>query len=282
MPFRGKYPINAVCTTGLVADLVRVVGVDYVTPRQLIRADVDPHLYKVSAGDMGALNSADIIFYSGLGLEAKLGDLFTRLAGGKPTYAVTQYIEEAELLNSDNGERDPHVWLDVMLWRKAVDVVRDALVLFDPVHADIYRNRAAEYSQQLEQLNANCLQRLAGIPSKGRLLITAHDAFRYFGRAYHFEVRGVQGTSTINQAGPRAIDQLINFVADRKVSTLFVETTVPDRGITALIEGCRAKGQSVGIGGPLYSDCLGPAGSPPGTYIGMVNHNIERIVEALK
>ncbi len=204
VPYRGKYPISAVCTTSLVADLVHAIGGDYVKIKQLIRAEVDPHLFKASAGDVAALRSADIIFYSGLGLEAKLGELLPRLATVKPTYAVSQYISESKLLKSETGAHDPHVWHDVLLWREAVDVVRDALLLYDPAHAEDYRARAADYSQQLEQLNQECERRLAEVPAAQRVLVSAHNAFRYFGQAYQFEVRGIEGTSTEFDAAPRA------------------------------------------------------------------------------
>jgi manganese/zinc/iron transport system substrate-binding protein len=282
VPYHGKYPISAVCTTSLVADLVRTVGGDYVRIKQLIRAEVDPHLFKMSAGDVAALRSADIIFYSGLGLEAKLGELLPRLATVKPTYAVSQYISEAKLLKSETGTRDPHVWHDVLLWREAVDVVRDALVLYDPGHAENYRARAADYSQQLEKLNQECERRLAEVPAARRVLVSAHDAFRYFGQAYQFDVRGIEGTSTEFDAVSRELNALASFISDRKLNTVFIETSVPDRGVNSLIDGWRASGKSVGVSGPLYSDGLGQPGTATGTYIGMIRYNVDKIVEALK
>ena len=251
-----------VCTTGLVADLVHTVGGQYVAPQQLIRAEVDPHLYRVSAGDMSALNRAHIIFYSGLRLEAKMIDLLAQFSGKKPTYAVTQYLDGSKLLKSADGVPDPHVWFDVLLWRSAIDVVRDALAIYDPAHADEYRSRTADYDQQLQRLNSDLERQLAGIPSQHKQLVTAHDAFRYFGRAYQFEVRGVAGISTANAAGLGDIDALIGFIADQKIKAVFTESGVPDRDLLALIEGCRAKNQTVAIAGQLYSDSLGPPEYP--------------------
>jgi manganese/zinc/iron transport system substrate-binding protein len=282
VPYRGTYPISAVCTTSLVADLVHAIGGDYVKVKQLIRAEVDPHLFKVSAGDVAVLRSADIIFYSGLGLEAKLGELLPRLATVKPTYAVSQYISEAKLLKSETGARDPHVWHDVLLWREGVDVVRDALLLYDPAHAEDYRARAADYSRQLEQLNQECKRRLAQVPVPHRLLVSAHDAYRYFGRAYQFEVRGVEGTSTEFDAAPRELSALASLISDRKLNTVFIETSVPDRGVNSLIDGWRASGQNVGVAGPLYADGLGQPGTVTGNYVGMIRYNVDKITEALK
>ncbi len=279
---QGRSPINAVCTTGTVADLVRTVGGSYVTIHQLIRSDVDPHLYKVSAGDVSALNNADIIFYSGLRLEAKMVDLLPQFSGKKPTCAVTQYVGADKLLKSTDGTPDPHVWFDVMLWRSALDVVRDALSIYDPVHADEYRARAAEYDNQLQQLHADCERRLAEVPSERRVLVTAHDAFRYFGRAYQFEVRSVEGISTASAAGLHDIDALIGFIAAQKPKAVFTESSVPDHDMLALVEGCQAKGQRVAIAGQLYSDSLGPPGTTAGTYRGMIEQNIDTIVQALK
>jgi manganese/zinc/iron transport system substrate-binding protein len=280
--YQGRYPINVVCTTGLVADLVHTVGGQYVAPQQLIRAEVDPHLYRVSAGDMSALNRANMIFYSGLRLEAKMIDLLAQFSGKKPTFAVTQYLDGSKLLNSADGAADPHVWFDVMLWRSAVDVVRDALAIYDPAHAEEYRSRAADYDQQLQRLNSDMERQLAGIPSERKQLVTAHDAFRYFGRAYQFEVRGVAGISTANAAGLGDLDALIGFIADQKIKAVFTESGVPDRALLALIEGCRANNQTVVIAGQLYSDSLGPPNTPEDSYVGMIEQNNNIIVQALK
>jgi manganese/zinc/iron transport system substrate-binding protein len=244
--------------------------------------NVDPHLYKPSAGDVGRLNSADLIFYSGLNLEEKLTGLFARLAIKKPTFAVTQYLDANKLLKIDGATNDPHVWFDIDLWQHALEVVRDVLVLYDPEHAEEFRNNAAEYGQRLKQLHAYCQTQLARVPPQSRLLISAHDAFRYFGRAYQFEVRAIQGSSTENEAGTGQTNRLAGFIGEHKIKTVFIEASVPDRNIQALVEGCRANGQNVVIGGELFSDNTGSTGTVEDTFVGMVRHNIDTITSALK
>jgi manganese/zinc/iron transport system substrate-binding protein len=280
--YSGDGPIRAVCTTGMVADLVRNVGGSHVEVVQLMGEGVDPHLYKASPGDVSALNKADIIFYSGLHLEGKMADLFVRMARKKPTFAVTEGIGEQHILETQDGAHDPHVWFDVSLWRLCVDVVRDGLVQFDPKHAAEYKTRAADYAKQLDSLHAEAKARLAQIPPDRRMLITAHDAFQYFGRAYDVKVRGIQGISTDSEAGVKEINSLVDLLVDRKIKAVFVETSVSDRNVKALVEGCRSRGHEVKIGGELFSDAMGKPGTPEGTYPGMVQHNVETVAKALE
>ncbi|MCC7087375.1 MAG: zinc ABC transporter substrate-binding protein [Pirellulales bacterium] len=280
--FRGNYPIRAVCTTGMVADLVKQVGGNRIAVTQLMGEGVDPHLYKASPGDMSALGHADIIFYSGLHLEGKMADLFVRMARRKPTFAVTEGIDEAQVLETNEGAHDPHTWFDVSLWKQCLDVVRDALAKFDPKYAVEYERRAAAYAKELEGLHEEARQRLATVPADRRVLVTAHDAFRYFGRAYDVEVRGIQGISTDSEAGVKEINSLVDLLVNRKIKAVFIETSVSDRNIKALVEGCQARGHEVKIGGELFSDAMGKPGTPDGTYPGMVRHNVETIVKALE
>ncbi len=280
--FAGSYPIKVVCTTGMVADLVRNVGGERVQVTQLMGPGVDPHLYKASTGDVSTLTSADIVFYSGLHLEGKMGDVLLRMARNKPTFAVTEAVDENLVLETEDGAFDPHLWFDVSLWRKSLDVVRDALVKFDPKHAAEYQTRATEYGQQLDALHAEAKAALADIPRERRVLITAHDAFRYFGRAYEVEVRGIQGISTDSEAGVKEINNLVDFIVKNKIKAVFVETSVSDRNMKALVEGCRAQEHEVVIGGELFSDAMGKPGTPEGTYLGMVRHNVQTIAGALK
>jgi manganese/zinc/iron transport system substrate-binding protein len=278
----GERPIRAVCTTGMVADLVRNVGGPNVEVTQIMGEGVDPHLYKASPGDVSVLSSADIIFYSGLHLEGKMSDLFERMADRRPTVAVTRGLASDLVLESADQAHDPHVWFDVSLWRRALDTVRDALSNFDPAHADAYKTRATIYAAELDKLHEYAKSRLAEVPNDRRVLVTAHDAFRYFGRAYNIEVRGIQGISTESEAGVKEINDLVNFIAERKIKAVFVETSVSNRNIEALIEGCAAKGHKVAIGGELFSDAMGKSGTPEGTYVGMVRHNVDTITDALK
>lgn len=280
--YSGNYPIRVVCTTGMVADLVRNVGGDKVTVNALMGEGVDPHLYKASPGDVNQLNGADVIFYSGLHLEGKMADVFVRMARKKPTFAVTEYIAEDRVLDNPEGAFDPHLWFDVSLWREAAGVVRDALKAFDPKHAADYQKRADAYQAELATLHEYTRTQLALIPKDRRVLVTAHDAFRYFGRAYDLEVKGIQGISTESEAGVREVNALVDFLVNRKIKAVFVESSVSDKNVKALLEGCAARGHTVVIGGELFSDAMGKDGTPEGTYPGMVRHNVDTIVKALR
>ncbi len=193
--YGGSYPIAVVCTTGMVADLARNVGGDKVKVTQIMGDGVDPHLYKASPGDVNLLNGADAIFYSGLHLEGKMADVFVRMARKKPTFAVTEYIPENRVLDDPEASFDPHLWFDVSLWREAAGVVRDALKAYDPKHAAEYQSRTDTYQAELAKLHDYAKTQIATIPKEQRVMVTAHDAFRYFGRAYEIEVKGIQGSA---------------------------------------------------------------------------------------
>jgi manganese/zinc/iron transport system substrate-binding protein len=280
--YAGKYPIRAVATVGMVADIVENIGGVHVKVTSLMGEGVDPHLYKASPADVSQLSRADIVFYSGLHLEGKLAELLERMGERKPTIGVAERISPDKILTDDHGARDPHVWFDVSLWSEAAAAAADALARFDPPHAADYQARAAEYRQRLAKLDAYAREQLATIPKERRVLVTAHDAFRYFGRAYDIEVRGIQGISTESEAGVRQVTELVDFLSQRKVKAVFVETSVSDQNIRSLLEGCAARGHNVSIGGSLYSDAMGKAGTPDGTYEGMVKHNVDTIVAALR
>ncbi len=280
--YAGPYPIQVVCTTGMVADQVRNIGGQHVQVVTLMGAGVDPHLYKASPADVTQLNRADIIFYSGLHLEGKLAELLERMAARKPTAAVAERIDEARILHDENRAHDPHVWFDVSLWSEAAGAVRDALAQFDPQHADDYSAACEAYQSRLAKLHREAKEQLATVPREQRVLITAHDAFQYFGRAYDLDVRGIQGISTASEAGVKHVNDLVDFLVQRKIKAVFVETSVADQNIKALIEGCAAQNHTVTIGGELFSDAMGDEGTPEGTYEGMVRHNVKTIVNALK
>jgi manganese/zinc/iron transport system substrate-binding protein len=281
-PFAGEYPIKALCTTGMVADVVRQVGGDYLQVSQLMGAGVDPHLYKASTADIDQLAAADIIFYSGLHLEGKMGDVFVRMARRKPTFAITEGVPEQRVLEVGDGHFDPHLWFDVSLWSETIGVVEAALTQLDPPHAADYEQNAKRYRDELAALHEECKERIAAIPEERRVLVTAHDAFNYFGRAYDMQVRAIQGISTESEAGVKEINDLVSFITERKIKAVFVESSVSDRNIKALVEGCQAQGHEVRIGGELFSDAMGSPGTPEGAYVGMVRHNVETIVEALE
>lgn len=280
--FSGEYPIRIVCTTGMVADLVRKIGGESVAVTQMMGDGVDPHLYKASPGDVSQLSQADAIFYSGLHLEGKMTDVFERMSRKKPTIAVGDAIPQNQRIDNDGISLDPHVWFDVSLWRKAGEVVRERLKEFDPPHAEAYQKRADSYLSELAALHDEAKTKLQSIPKERRVLVTAHDAFRYFGRAYDLEVKGIQGISTESEAGLKDVNDLVAFLVERKIKAVFVESSVPDKNVRALIEGCRARGHGITVGGELFSDAMGKPGTPEGTYVGMVRHNVETIVKALK
>ena len=280
----GERTINIVTTTGMIADIVKNVGGDRVEVQALMGAGVDPHLYKASEGDVIRLQEADIVFYNGLHLEAQMGEVLERLNEfGKKTVAVTDKIDRS-LLESPPafaGNYDPHVWFDVTMWMKAVEQVEETLIEMDSAHASEYEANADAYLKELEALHQYVLDQAGRLPPEQRVLITAHDAFNYFGRAYGFDVRGLQGISTEAQAGTADVQQLAEFIAEKEIPAIFVESSVPQRNVEAVRASVQAKGFEVEIGGSLYSDAMGTAGTPEGTYIGMVKHNIDTIVKAL-
>ncbi len=276
--------INVVTTTGMIADITKNVGGDRVNVEALMGPGVDPHLYKASEGDVIRLQQADIIFYNGLHLEAQMGKVLERLNEfGKKTVAVTDKIDRS-LLESPPafaGNYDPHVWFDVTMWMKAVEQVQETLIEMDPDHRSEYEANAEAYLKELQALHQYVLDQAGTIPTEQRVLITAHDAFNYFGRIYGFDVRGLQGISTEAQAGTADVQELASFIAEKKIPAIFVESSVPRRNVEAVQAAVQARGFNVEIGGSLYSDAMGTAGTPEGTYIGMVRHNIDTIVKAL-
>jgi manganese/zinc/iron transport system substrate-binding protein len=285
-PARGDIagrPIQVVATTGMVADAAQNIGGERVQVTALMGPGVDPHLYKASAGDVERLQGADIIFYNGLHLEAAMGEVLERMHGRVTTVAVAEDIATELLLPSDiyENQYDPHVWFDVKLWSAAAERVRDALIELDPASAALYRENAGRYLAGLEELHAYVRAQAEQVPAEQRVLITAHDAFRYFGRAYGFEVRGLQGISTASEAGTADVQELAAFIAERKIPAIFVESSVPQRTIEAVQAAVQARGFSVRIGGQLFSDAMGDPGTPEGSYDGMVRHNIDTIVGAL-
>ncbi|MBI5683830.1 MAG: zinc ABC transporter substrate-binding protein [Verrucomicrobia bacterium] len=276
--------IKVVCTIGMITDIVKTVGGDRVEVEGLMGPGVDPHLYKASEGDVRKLAAADVIFYNGLNLEGKMGDLFVRMNAHRPTVAVTEEIDPKLLREPPEfaGHYDPHAWFDVTLWMNAVQRVEKALAKLDPDHAAGYRQRAAAYLEELKQLDAFVKSRIAEIPKERRVLVTAHDAFGYFGHRYDIEVVGLQGISTVSEAGVGDVKRIVDLVVSRKIKAIFVETSVPQRTIEAVIEAARARGHDVKIGGALFSDAMGDPAAPEGTYAGMIRHNVNTIVEALK
>lgn len=280
----GTEKLQIVTTTGQIGDIARHVGGEFVDVTALMGPGVDPHLYVASEGDVDRLVKADVILYNGLFLEAQMADVLRQIGERKPAIPVAERIEASRLLPWANyaDEYDPHVWFDVTLWMKAVEAVRDALVDADPDHAATYKANADAYLRELADLDAYVKQQAATVPAEQRVLVTAHDAFHYFGRAYGFDVKGLQGISTASEAGTADVRELADFIAEHKISAIFVETSVPVRNVEALQAAVRDRGGDVAIGGQLYSDALGSPDGDAGTYVGMVRHNIDTIVKALR
>ena len=276
-------PIRVVTTIGMITDIVQNVGGDRVNATGLMGPGIDPHLYKASEGDVARLAGADLIFYNGLHLEGRMAGVLERLQDRIKTVAVTHDIDREILLAPPEfeGAYDPHVWFDVTLWMKAVERVRDTLIEVDKSSTELYRANTKDYLAKLEDLHDYVTQQAERVAPDQRVLVTAHDAFNYFGRVYGFEVRGLQGISTAAEAGTADVQALVQFIVERRTPAMFVETSVPRRSIEAVQAAVKAKGFSVEIGGQLFSDAMGASGTLEGTYIGMVRHNIDTIVASL-
>ena len=268
---------TVMATTTVVADLVRQVGGDRVSVDCLMAAGIDPHSYRATPRDADRLARAKLIVASGLHLEGKLSELLSRLARRVPVTAVADTLPRDRLLPVADGLFDPHVWFDARLWSLCVPAVVEALAKLDPAGRDHYQAKGADFARRLESLDGRLRERLATIPKQRRVLVTAHDAFRYFGRAYDVEVVGVQGTSTESEAGLADINKLVELIVSRGVPAVFVETSVSDRNVTALREGAQARGHAVAVGGQLYSDALGGPGSGAETLEEVLVANVETI-----
>ncbi len=267
-------------TTGMVADLARLVGGEAVDIRQLMGPGVDPHLYKPTRDDVAQLLAADVVLANGLHLEGKLDEAFDRASN-----AGKRVVRLADRLGATNPPKaelhDPHVWMDPVLWGELLPDVAEALIAVAPSRADVFKANAQAAAARFADLDARAKIAFMTIPAGRRVLVTAHDAFRYFGRRYEIQVEGIQGISTESEAGLRDIERLVSLLVSRKVPAVFVESTVSERNIRALIDGAAAQGHTVVVGGSLYSDAMGPMGTPEGTYLGMIEHNVRTIVTAM-
>jgi manganese/zinc/iron transport system substrate-binding protein len=277
-------PVRIVATTNIVADTARRLAGDHARVEALMGPGVDPHLYKASESDVRRLAEADLILYNGLHLEGKMGDILVKMARNRPVVALGEGIPPEALREPPEfaGQYDPHVWFDVSLWARTLPVIAEELAALDPAHAADYRANADAYGAELTRLDAWVETEIASLPEERRVLVTAHDAFGYFGRRYGMRVVGIQGISTLAEAGLQDVERVVNLVLESGVPALFVESSVPRRTAEAVVAGVRSRGREVEIGGELFSDSLGPKGSPEGTYPGMVRHNVTTIVEALR
>ncbi len=273
-----------VTTTGMIADAVRNLVGDSAEVTALMGPGVDPHLYKATQGDLDRLQKADIIIYNGIHLEGKMTEILEKLAAKKIVIAMGDGLSKSKLrlLDKDAGVYDPHIWFDVALWKDAVAAMAITLSSKYPQLKGVIQTNQTAYLAQLDSLHAEVSAQMAAIPESQRVLITAHDAFGYFGLAYHTEVIGLQGISTVSDFGLNNVTSLVNLITERKIKSVFTETSVSDQSIRAVLDGCRQKGYTISIGGSLYSDAMGEAGTPEGTYTGMVRKNVHSIVAALK
>jgi manganese/zinc/iron transport system substrate-binding protein len=280
----GEDRLRITATTGQVGDLVRNIGGEFVDVASLMGPGVDPHLYKASERDVVDLIDSDAIFYSGLHLEGKLGEVLEQLAKRRPVTAVTDGIPAALLMTPENfeGNPDPHVWFDPTLWAHCAGEVATSLASLDESHAASFAENASIFRGKLDEAHSYATQQFGSIPARQRVLVTAHDAFGYLGRAYHIEVVGLQGISTSTEAGIRDVQRIADLLVERQVPTIFVETSVPRRTIEAVQVAARDRGWEVAIGEPLYSDALGDADSREGTYLGMFHYNVDTITLGLK
>ena len=275
---------QAVATTGMIGDIVANVAGDAAEVTTLLGPGVDPHLYRLTRADLARLLGGDIVFYNGLLLEGKMTDALQRVASsGKPVLAVAEQLPEAKLIAPPEfkGQFDPHLWMDVSAWIDATEAVRDRLTAFRPERKDAFAANAGRYIAELKALDLYARRVLATVPPAARVLVTAHDAFNYFGRAYGYEVVGIQGISTESEAGLRRIEEIVGLLVERRIGAVFVETTVSERNVRALVEGAAARGHAIEIGGALFSDAMGEPGSYEGSYVGMIDHNVTTIARAL-
>jgi manganese/zinc/iron transport system substrate-binding protein len=280
--YKGKYPYKVGTTVGMIADIVKQVAGDKAKVTNIIGTGVDPHLFNPTRSDVAVLLKSNIIFYAGLLLEGQMTDILVKISRKRPVYAVTELLKQNYLIHdASTNHSDPHVWMDVQGWMKAVEVVAGALSKFDPANADYYKKNAGTYLIKLEELDAYARKVIGSIPETQRIMVTAHDAFRYMGRAYGIEVMGIQGISTESEAGLKDINRIVDELVRRKIPAVFVESSVSDKNVKALLEGARSRDHQVIIGGELFSDAMGKSGSYEGTYIGMIDHNATTIARAL-
>jgi len=275
--------LKVVTTTAMIADAVRAIGGGRVAAESLLGEGVDPHLYKPTRADVARMLGADLVIANGLALEAQFQDTFDQLARSKPVAFVGEALPKDRLLVSAQfaGKPDPHVWMDPDLWVEVTAAVRDALIAKDPEGREAYERGHAAYAEEIRGLSDYAKSVLGSVPQDRRVLVTAHDAFNYFARAYGFEVVGIQGVSTESEAGLKRIEEVVALVVEREIPAIFVEASVSDRNVKAVVEGAARRGHDLRIGAQLFSDSMGRPGTYEGTYAGMIDHNVTAIARAL-
>ncbi|MBX9851405.1 MAG: zinc ABC transporter substrate-binding protein [Cytophagaceae bacterium] len=289
-PAKKTSRLKIVATTGMIGDAVKNITGDSAEVFVLMGPGVDPHLYKPTLRDIDELSDADIIVYNGLHLEGKMGEILEKISLQKKVICLKDGIPEEKFIISnpnqvkegDHAVYDPHIWFDISIWNAGVKHLGKELANEDPAHSQLYLKNLSAYSDRLEKLDRWTKENIATVPKTQRVLITAHDAFTYFGKAYDIEVMGLQGISTVAEPGLKDITNLVKLIAERKIKAVFVESSVSEKAINAVIQGCMKRGQAVKIGGTLFSDAMGAKGTEEGTYVGMVRYNVRMIVNGLK
>ncbi|MEK3977206.1 MULTISPECIES: metal ABC transporter solute-binding protein, Zn/Mn family [unclassified Psychrobacillus] len=273
-----------VTTTGQIADAVRIIAGDSVEVKSLMGPGVDPHLYKATQGDLQVLEDADIIFYNGLALEGKMSDIFEKMKKDKSVVAIGEVVPKDRILNDEAHPElfDPHIWFDIEVWKLATHEITKSLTEEFSTDGDQFAENERKFFEELDELNGWTKERISEIPEEQRVLVTAHDAFNYFGESNGMEVRGLQGLSTDAEYGLKDIQNIVNFLVEQNIKAVFIESSVSDKAMNAVIEGAKEKGHTIQIGGELYSDAMGAEGTEEGTYIGMYKHNVNTIVDSLK
>ena len=272
--------IYIVTTIAQIGEPLSVIGGERVNVESLMGPSIDPHVYNATQSDIDKIHDAELIFYNGLNLEVNMIEIFEKLSESKPAVSIGEAISEDDLLTDEDGALDPHIWFDIDLWKQALDRAVEELKEYSPDDADYFEENKQQYFSELEALKEEA-EKLKEIPEEQRYLVTAHDAFGYFGRMHDIEVVGLQGLSTEDEIGVSDINETIDLIEQYQVPAIFVESTINPNSIEAVLEGAKEKGLEVEIGGELYSDAMGEHGTEEGTYIGMYRYNVDTIYEAL-
>ncbi|SFQ02148.1 metal ABC transporter solute-binding protein, Zn/Mn family [Salibacterium halotolerans] len=279
----GGGKLSVVTTTGQVRDIAAHIGGEQADVQGMMGPGVDPHLYEPTQQDVQNLTEADLNLYNGLNLEGNMGEVFQNVESETPSFAVAENVPEDMLISGgEDYPHDPHVWFDPDRWAYAVKAVRDAFIEVDPANEEAYKERAQEYLDMLDEMDTYAEEQIHKIPEESRVIVTAHDAFSYFGDAYGMEVKGLQGISTDAEFGVGDVNNIVDLMVERSIGALFVESSVSEQAVNSVVEGAKEQGQQVEIGGELYSDAMGEAGTEEGTYEGMFRHNIDTIVSSLQ
>lgn len=273
--------IQIVTTIAQISEPISVIGGDRVNVKSLMGPGVDPHLYEATQGDIVTLQKANIIFYSGLHLEGKMTEIFEKTSETIPTIALSNLVEKERLLTDAGGAVDPHIWFDINIWKDSLNVAVEELKKYSPDDAEYFEANKMEYFKKLDLLKEEAMEKLKSIPKEQRVLVTAHDAFSYFGRLFDIEVVGLQGLSTEDEVGISDIQSTVNLLIERKIPSVFIETSINENTIRAVIDGAAEEGHPVTLGGSLYSDAMGEEGTDEGTYLGMYRYNVNTIYDAL-